>query len=146
MVGSNPTVGMDVCLLWVLSGRGPCDELITRPEESYRLWCVVVCDLETSWMRRPWPNGGLLRQKQTKLLLLLLLLKKAPIIAVLFSSSIVITLLLTLSSYIHLILWSDLKITFTINVSANHIYPKYQTFFSLIHYLKNWGHLGLHTS
>jgi len=32
----------------VLSGRGLCDELITRPEESYRLCCVVVCDLETS--------------------------------------------------------------------------------------------------
>jgi len=32
----------------VLSGRGLCDELIIRPEESYRLWCVVVCDLETS--------------------------------------------------------------------------------------------------
>jgi len=32
----------------VLSGRGFCDELIARPEESYRLWCVVVCDLETS--------------------------------------------------------------------------------------------------
>jgi len=31
-----------------LSGRGLCDELITRPEESYRLCCVVVCDLETS--------------------------------------------------------------------------------------------------
>jgi len=31
-----------------LSGRGLCDELITRPKESYRLWCVVVCDLETS--------------------------------------------------------------------------------------------------
>jgi len=30
----------------VLSGRGLCDELIARPEESYRLWCVVVCDLE----------------------------------------------------------------------------------------------------
>jgi hypothetical protein len=30
----------------VLSGRGLCDELITRPEESYGLWCVVVCDLE----------------------------------------------------------------------------------------------------
>jgi hypothetical protein len=30
----------------VLSGRGLCDGLITRPEESYRLWCVVVCDLE----------------------------------------------------------------------------------------------------
>jgi len=24
----------------VLSGRGLCDGLITRPEESYRLWCV----------------------------------------------------------------------------------------------------------
>ena len=60
---------MDVCLLWVLcvlSGRGLCDELITRSEESYRLWCVVMCDLETSWIRRSWPNGGLLRQKQNK--------------------------------------------------------------------------------
>jgi len=32
----------------VLSGRGLCDELTTRPEESYRLLSVVVCDLETS--------------------------------------------------------------------------------------------------
>jgi hypothetical protein len=32
----------------VLSGRGLCDELIARPEDSYRLCCVVVCDLETS--------------------------------------------------------------------------------------------------
>ena len=32
----------------MLSDRGLCDELITRPEESYRLCCVVVCDLETS--------------------------------------------------------------------------------------------------
>ena len=32
----------------MLSGRGLCDELITRPEESYRLWRVVVCDLETT--------------------------------------------------------------------------------------------------
>jgi hypothetical protein len=24
-----------------VSGRGLCDELITRPEETYRLWCVV---------------------------------------------------------------------------------------------------------
>ena len=30
----------------MLSGRGHCDGPITRPEESYRLWCVVVCDLE----------------------------------------------------------------------------------------------------
>jgi len=38
----------------VLSGRGLCDELITRPEESYRLCCVVVCDLETSRMGAPY--------------------------------------------------------------------------------------------
>jgi len=46
------------CRCYVLSGRGLRDELITRPEESYRLWCVVVCDLENSWVRRPWPTGG----------------------------------------------------------------------------------------
>ena len=28
------------CECCVLTGRGLCDELITRPEESYRLWCV----------------------------------------------------------------------------------------------------------
>jgi hypothetical protein len=50
IVGSNPTVGMDVCRseCCVLSSRGPRDELITRPEQSYRLWHVVVCDLEAS--------------------------------------------------------------------------------------------------
>jgi len=37
-----------------LSGRGLCDELITRPEESYRLCCVVVCDLETSRIGAPY--------------------------------------------------------------------------------------------
>ena len=34
------------CECCVLSGRGLYDELITRPEESYRLCCVVVCDVE----------------------------------------------------------------------------------------------------
>jgi len=42
------------CVCCVLWGRVLCYGLITRPEESYRLWCVV-CDLETSWTRRPWP-------------------------------------------------------------------------------------------
>ena len=37
----------------MLSGRGLCDELITRPEESYRL-CCVVCDLETSRIGAPY--------------------------------------------------------------------------------------------
>jgi len=40
----------------VLSGRGLCDGLITRPEESYRLWRVVVCDQETSYARRLSPR------------------------------------------------------------------------------------------
>jgi hypothetical protein len=47
-----PPGGM-VVLCCVLSGRGLCDELITRPESSYRLWRVVVCDQEISWKRRP---------------------------------------------------------------------------------------------
>ena len=42
------------CECRVLSGRGLCDELITRPEESYRLCCVVVCDLETSSIGAPY--------------------------------------------------------------------------------------------
>jgi len=53
--GARKSVCCECCVLW---GRGLCLELITRPEKSYWLWCVVVCDLETSWMRRPWPNGG----------------------------------------------------------------------------------------
>ena len=38
------SISCDYC---VLSGRGLCDELITLPEESYRM-CCVVCDLETA--------------------------------------------------------------------------------------------------
>ena len=60
IVGSNPTRGawMFVCYeCCVLSRRGLCDGLIIRPEEYCRVWCVVVCDLETSRMRRPWPTG-----------------------------------------------------------------------------------------
>jgi hypothetical protein len=46
------------CECCLLSVRGLCDELITRPEDTYQLWCVVVCDLENSWMRRSCPTGG----------------------------------------------------------------------------------------
>ena len=42
------------CECCVLSGRDLCYELITRPEESYRLCCVVVCDLETSRICAPY--------------------------------------------------------------------------------------------
>jgi len=55
-----------------LSGRGLCDELITRPEESYRLCCVVVCDLETSRMGAPYTYDiSRLRVKSIQLIPLL---------------------------------------------------------------------------
>jgi hypothetical protein len=48
------------CECCVLSGRGLCDELITRPEESYRVCgvskkCVIV---KSRTMRRPRPPRG----------------------------------------------------------------------------------------
>ena len=42
------------CECRVLSGRRLCDELITRLEEAYRLWCVVVRDLKTSRIGAPY--------------------------------------------------------------------------------------------
>jgi hypothetical protein len=52
VAGTNPARGTDVsllCLYVVLScaGRGLCDGLITRPEESC-LVCLILCDEETS--------------------------------------------------------------------------------------------------
>jgi len=38
--------------------RGFCDELIACPVESYLLLCVVMCDLELSRKRNPWPALG----------------------------------------------------------------------------------------
>jgi hypothetical protein len=56
----------------VLSGRRLCGELITRQEESYRLWSVVVCDLETSRKKRPWPNGAVVpKERNNKKLLVI---------------------------------------------------------------------------
>jgi len=70
----------------VLLGRGLCDELITRPEESYRLWCVVVCDLETSRMRRPWPALGRSATRKKIVLLHLTSLNYTQYISMLLSS------------------------------------------------------------
>jgi len=52
------------CECCVLPGRGLCDELITRPEESYRLWCVVLCDLEKLKNEEAMACVGLQRQKK----------------------------------------------------------------------------------
>jgi hypothetical protein len=48
------------CECYVLSGRGLCVGLITRPEESYRVG-LSERDRESPTVRRPWVTGGLLR-------------------------------------------------------------------------------------
>jgi hypothetical protein len=57
---------INVCLLcvFVLLGRSLCDELITRSEESYRLWRVVVCDHETSWYEEAIARAGVHSQEK----------------------------------------------------------------------------------
>ena len=55
------------CECCVLSGRGLCDALITHPEEFYRLSCIIVRDLETSRMRRPWLMLGRSTTEKKKL-------------------------------------------------------------------------------
>jgi hypothetical protein len=60
IVGLNPTRGMDVCC--VLSGRGLCDELITRPEKSYRLRRVVV--LSRNLVKDATARAGLVSQRK----------------------------------------------------------------------------------
>ena len=62
-----PGAWMFVCCdCCVLSGRGLCDELITRPEESYRLWCVVVCDLENLKNEKDMTRVGSQRHSKNK--------------------------------------------------------------------------------
>jgi hypothetical protein len=76
IAGSNPAGAwiFVCCGCCVLSGRGLCDGPIPRPEESYRLRCVIVCGLETSCMRRPWPAlGCCARNKQNSLVICMLI-------------------------------------------------------------------------
>jgi hypothetical protein len=54
------------CECCVLLGRGHCDKLITRPEESYLLWCVVVCDLE--YLKNEEAMTGVGSQRHNKIL------------------------------------------------------------------------------
>jgi hypothetical protein len=64
-VRNPPTAWMSVCCeCCVLLGRSLCKELITRPEESYRLWHVFVCDLENLMHEEALAHWGLSRQKK----------------------------------------------------------------------------------
>jgi hypothetical protein len=60
---------------YVLSGRGLYDGLITRPEESYWLWCVFMCDSETSRMRRSWPTGGCYAKTNIIIIIIIIIIK-----------------------------------------------------------------------
>jgi hypothetical protein len=53
------------CMCCVLSGRGLCDKLITRSEESYLLWRVVVCDHENLVNEEAIARAGLQSKKKT---------------------------------------------------------------------------------
>ena len=48
----------------MLLGRDLCDELIIRPEESYRLWCVVVRDLENLMKEEALDHWGAVSPKE----------------------------------------------------------------------------------
>ena len=62
-----PGAGKPVCFEFcVLSGRGLCVGLITRPGQSYE--CVVSeCDREASILNRFWPNrrGCIMEEKKS---------------------------------------------------------------------------------
>jgi len=55
------------CECCVLSGRGLCNELSSRPEESYRLWCVVVYDIENLKKEEAMTRIGLQCHRKKKL-------------------------------------------------------------------------------
>jgi hypothetical protein len=67
IAGANPTVCMSVsCGCCVLSGRGFCVELITRPQESCECG-VSECDRQASIMRRTSPTRGCYAMKKKTL-------------------------------------------------------------------------------
>jgi hypothetical protein len=55
---SNPAGDMDVCLLWVLCVVRPLPRAHHSSRGVIQTVHVIVCDLETSRMRRRWPALG----------------------------------------------------------------------------------------
>ena len=55
------------CECCVISGRGLCDDVVARPEESYQVWCVCVCECnrKASKMGRVWRIVGCCAMGQT---------------------------------------------------------------------------------
>jgi len=80
----------DSCFRLTIPSYLLCDELITRPEESYRLWCVVVCDLENFMneeARAPW---GLLRQMKIIMMMMMMMMMIIIIILIIIITIIII--------------------------------------------------------
>jgi len=124
------------CECCVLSGRGLCDKLITRPEESYRLWCVVVCDLETSRMRSPWPalgrsatgGGG------NEMYYILNYIQKNIFIVLPPHPSLNFAVLSTWFFHLHLVLYKNLKIftcMYTVDTNSYFSCPLYHLFITI---------------
>ena len=64
IAGSNPAGIIVVsCERCVLSGRDVCNVVITRSEGSYRMWCVVVCDLKPAACGRHGPRSAAAPQR-----------------------------------------------------------------------------------
>jgi hypothetical protein len=53
------------CECCVMSGRGLCVRLITRPEKSYRLWCLSVI-VKPRQRKGPWPSRAVQPWKKKK--------------------------------------------------------------------------------
>ena len=63
-----PEVWMSVCCQCsVLSGRSLCVRLITHPEESYRLWCVILSVIVNLESKVALAHFGLLRHGGKKI-------------------------------------------------------------------------------
>jgi len=63
IAGSNPAGGIDVCLISVVCCHVEvCVSGWSLIQRSPTECGVSECDREASMMRRPWPNGGLLRR------------------------------------------------------------------------------------
>ena len=64
------------CECCLLSGRGLCDGPITRPEESCRLWCVIVWDIENLRNEEGYKthNGVVMPEKMYNLFKLILMI------------------------------------------------------------------------
>jgi hypothetical protein len=65
-----------------LSGRGLCDELITRPKVSYRLWRVVVCDQETVVLRNHSPRWTAEPEKLMMMMMMMMMIIMVIIIVI----------------------------------------------------------------